>query len=86
MRPIFHADGKTPDIIDWLNRVVRAGTMLDAVAFSILVDLPSGPLDFEVSRAVRRLTIWSSTHRKSGGQSSGFVLGLQGLARGWLKH
>ena len=36
---------------DRLNRLVKEGAMLNSVPFSILVDMPSGPLAFTVSRA-----------------------------------
>jgi hypothetical protein len=37
--------------MDKLNSLVRDGAMLGAVLFSILVDIPSGPLALETSRA-----------------------------------
>ena len=39
-----------PILIDKLNNQVIDGVMLIAVCFNILTEIPSGPLDFEVSR------------------------------------
>jgi len=46
---IFHTVGKQADAIDRLNSLVTDGAILEATAFSILAEIPSGPLDLAVS-------------------------------------
>ena len=46
----FQSDGTSPSLIDMLNNFVNELAMLKAVSFSILVDILSGPLAFDVSR------------------------------------
>ena len=47
---------------------VTPGAMLAAVRFSIVPDMPSGPLDLVVSIAKNISRISSFTHRSSSGQ------------------
>ena len=44
----FHFIGTLPSLTDWLNREVTEGAILAEVALSILADISSGPLDFEI--------------------------------------
>ena len=39
---------------DFLKSLVTLGAMLEAVYFSILAEIPSGPLDFDMSRDFKR--------------------------------
>jgi len=45
-----------------LKSAVIEGLMLDATAFSIFADTPSGPFAFEMSRVLIRLKTLSSAH------------------------
>ena len=49
-RDSFHFSGTLPNLRDRLKREVTEGAMLAAVAFSILADTSSGPLDFDTSK------------------------------------
>jgi hypothetical protein len=49
IKDFFQDEGMFP-VMDRLNSLVRDGAMLGAVFFSILVDIPSGPLALETSR------------------------------------
>ena len=51
-----------------LNNLVIAGVILAAVPLSIFVDMPSGPLDLEVSIFFIRLRTSSSGHSRYSGQ------------------
>ena len=51
IRDFFQARGMFPVDMDRLNSLVRDGAILGTVYFSILVDIPSGPLAFVMSRA-----------------------------------
>ena len=54
-----------------LNNLVIAGVILAAVPLSIFVDMPSGPLDLDVSMFFIRLRTFSSVHSSSSGQLVG---------------
>ena len=54
---------------DRLNNLVREGAMLNAVLFSILADMPSGPLVLVTSRAASISQTSDSELRISSGQS-----------------
>ena len=45
----FQADGNLPEEMDWFIYLVMPWEMLAAVAFSMVADIPPGPLDFVVS-------------------------------------
>ena len=59
-----------PAEMDRLNNLVREGVMhmQGAVLFSILGDMPSGPLDFVTSRAANISHTSGSVQRSSSGQ------------------
>jgi D-mannonate dehydratase len=65
---VFQAVGNFPERIDMFMSFVIPGAMLVAVRFSIVPDIPSGPLDFVVSIDTSISRISSSTHRSSSGQ------------------
>ena len=52
MQASFQASGMEPEVNDKLNSLVRLGTMASTDPRNILVDIPSGPVDFEESRLV----------------------------------
>ena len=64
---IFHMVGKQADAIDRLNSLVTDGAILEATAFSILAEIPSGPLDSAVSSLFINHCTSSTVHRKSSG-------------------
>ena len=46
----FQESGKKPEVRDRLNRRARLGAIDEAVAFSILAEMSSGPVDLLQSR------------------------------------
>jgi len=76
---VFQAVGTLPALIDILKSFVRMGPILEAVCLSIMPDMLSGPLAFDVLR----LDNISNT------SSKGFKCGNSSLVRGgkdWLKQ
>ena len=86
----FHADGKQADLIDMLKRLVTDGAMLEATAFNILAEMPSGPLALVVSSLFKSHSTSSTVHKKSSGHSTiGCNSSRTEKSRGgreWLKH
>ena len=70
MLAIFHMVGKQADLMDRLNSSVIDGAILGATAFSILAEIPSGPLDLVVSSLLSNHCTSSIVHRKSSGHCS----------------
>ena len=64
----FQSAGKIPDEIDKLNNLHNTGTLLDAVCLSIFEEIPSLPVDLEVSSSKGRSNTESSPHKKISGQ------------------
>ena len=64
---IFHMVGKQVNAIDRLNSLVIDLAILEATAFSILAEIPSGPLDLVVSSRFNNNYTSSTVHRKSSG-------------------
>ena len=58
--PIFHSLGILPLDIN----AVRVGVILSAVDFSILPEIPSHPVDLEVSRATNKSNMVSSVQSR----------------------
>jgi len=57
---IFQEYGKTPVLIDKLNKAVKLGTMLSTVAFSILAEILTAPvalLQSQTSNQVEHLVL-----------------------------
>ena len=52
--------------LDWLKSDVMIGVILSVVCFSIQVDMPSGPMAFEISKHVKRSNTSGSVQSKSG--------------------
>ena len=71
---------------DRLKSLVTDGVMLVAVNFSILADIPSGPLDLLVSKDERRSNTSSSVQRYSSGHTASSI--PWDIIGGWevLKH
>ena len=63
----FHESGKQPEVSDKLNRRARLGAIDEAVAFSILASISSGPVDLLQSRLESSSKTSSSVHRSSSG-------------------
>jgi len=57
--------GKQADAVDRLNSLVIDGAILEAAAFSILAEIPYGPLDLAVSSLFITHCTFSTVHRKS---------------------
>ena len=68
---LFQGSSRIPVDIDKLNSLVRDGVIDVATDFNILADMPSGPVDFEVSRLEIKSKTSSSLHKRSAGQPSG---------------
>ena len=66
----FQSLGTLPFLTDKLNSSVTEGAIPIAVCFSILAEIPSGPLDLETSKQVRSSHIVSSSQRSSSGGST----------------
>ena len=64
---IFHMVEKQADTTDRLNSLVRDGAILEATAFRILAEVPSGPLDLVASSLFINHCTSSTVHRKSSG-------------------
>ena len=47
---VFQAVGTFSGLIDRLKSLVRMGPILEAVSLSIIPEIPSGPLAFDISR------------------------------------
>ena len=62
--PIFHSLGILPLDIDILNKAVRVSVILSAVDFSIFPEIPSHPVDLEVSRATSKSNMVSSVQSR----------------------
>ena len=71
MRALFQGSGRIPVDSDKLNSLVMDGVIDVATDFNILADMPSGPVDLEVSRLDIRSKTSSSLHNRSAGKSSG---------------
>ena len=56
---------------DKLNNFVRLDVIETAVDFSILADIPSGPVDFDTSRVEMRSRMSDSVQRRSSGHLEG---------------
>ena len=67
----FHFIGNVPEEIDKLNSLVTSAAILTAVAFNILPEILSGPLDLEMSIVCNSCRTSSSVH-----SNSSIVLGL----------
>ena len=67
----LHSSGKTPRLIDILNSFVTAEVILEAVFFSILVEISSWPLDLVVSRVESISNTSSSVHINGSGRVDG---------------
>ena len=67
----FHLVGNVPEEIDKLNSLITGAAILTAVAFNILSEILSGPLDLEMSIACNSCRTSSSVH-----SNSSIVLGL----------
>ena len=65
-----------PAEMDRLNNLVREGAMQGAVLFSILGDMPSGPLDFVTSRTANISHTSESVQRSSSGQVEESISGV----------
>ena len=59
--------GKQADTTDRLNSLVIDGAILEATAFLILAEIPSGPLDLVASSLFINHCTSSTVHRKSSG-------------------
>ena len=53
-KDFFHSMGIRPERRDRLRRLVTKGVMLLAVDLNVLVDIPSGPVAFEIPREDKR--------------------------------
>ena len=82
IRAFFQESGSLPADSDKLKNLVRDGAMDVATDFNILADMPSGPVDFEVSRPEIKSKTSSSLHRRSVGQSLGASIDGCGLRGG----
>ena len=65
----FHPSGNMPAVNDMLNSLVIEGVMEWAVDLSIRAEIPSGPLDFVVSRDCSIFKTSASVHNSSAGHS-----------------
>ena len=63
--------------IEMLNNFVKEGAIVPAVCFNIAIEIPSGPLDFEISRESSRWCTSSSVH--SSDSSIGLLWGWMHL-------
>ena len=59
----FQADGNLAEDMGWFINLVIPGAMLVAVAFNMVVEIPSGPLDFVVSSESKNSRTSSSVIR-----------------------
>ena len=66
---VFHAVGSLPERIVVFMSFVILGTMLVAVCFSMIADMPSGLLDLVASRDNNISKTTSSVHRNSSGHN-----------------
>ncbi len=64
----FYSRGTRPVDNEKLKRRATEGAALCAVCFSILAEIPSGPLDFDVSTAPNNYATSFSEHNKSSGK------------------
>ena len=64
----FQSVGNMPVIINLLKRSERLFDILEVIAFSILVEIPSAPVAFVEFREWMRSKTWSSLHRNSSGK------------------
>ena len=87
---IFHRTGKQPDWIERLKSLVTEGAILEAVAFSIRAETPSGPFDFVVSRVFSNHCTSSTEHSSSSGHSCVWSSSSRNEkssgGRYWLRH
>ena len=65
----FHPLGNMPAVIDMFNSLVTEGVMEWAVDLSMRAEIPSGPLDFVVSRDCSIFKTSASVHSSSVGHS-----------------
>ena len=70
----LQVDGSFPEDMDFLKSLVNPGAMLQAIDFSMVVEISSGPFAFDVSR---RSVISSSEHSRSSERCEGSRLQQQ---------
>ena len=84
----FQHEGGRQHVIEWLKSLVIDGAISSAVDFSILADMSSGPLAFDVSKDFSNFQTSSTEHMMSG-ESSRQSLFIDTVEMGWqdvLKH
>lgn len=69
----FQHFGNTRVLMERLKSLVKEGTILQATDFNILVEMPSGPCAFVVSKLASKSKISSSVHNRSSEQLPGSV-------------